>query len=540
MRKGLCRVLAAVLLACLLLTGCKQKTGGGAFGFTLTAEPRQIDPQVATDTASLSVIDAVYEGLARLDDDGRVVPAAADWTVSADGRTYTFTLRESYWSTVKVRGEKTGFEEPVQVIAADFVFGIRRVADPTTGSPYAAQLTDIENADKVLSGKAPLTEFGVEAVDERTLVIRLAEPNADFPEKLTTPAFMPCNREFFGSTGGRYGLEMRYILTNGPFSMSAWTHNTAVSLKKNEHYHAADSILPAAVKYRISTDAEEDFELLEKGYIDGAAVPQDGLERAAAAGIRLEELQDTVRYLWMNTAAPPLSEPKIRQALRDAMEWNALWDSLGAGCAPATGFVPPDATAGGARYREQAAKVPLHTDPTAAQTALANGLAALELQKLPTLTLLAADDAESANLARYILQSFTKNLSITCTLELVDAETLAARVRAGNYQLAIFDVTGTGFTAKENLSVFTTDAVGNYARFSAAAYDALYAQAGADRAAAQGLEQWLYDACPALPLGFCTRYYGVLAEDSGILVRPFNGGAFGALLSFRTADKVTS
>ena len=231
-------------------------------------------------------------------------------------------------------------------------------------------------------------------------------------------------------------------------------------------------------------------------------------------------------------------DEQIRQALRDAVEWDALRDSLGTGYTPAVGFVPPAATADDAPYRDGAGDIPLHTDAAAAQAALANGLAALQLQKLPTLTLLAAEDTESANLARYILQSFTKNLSIRCTLELVDFQTLAARVRAGNYQLAIYDVTGKGFTAKENLAIFTTDAVGNYARFSAAAYDALYAQSGTDRAAAQRLEMQLYDDCPVLPLGFCTRYYGVLSEDSGITVRPFNGGAFGALLSFRTADKV--
>ncbi len=529
------RVFSVFVCLCLLMSfaGCRGEDEGGGFGFSIAAEPRQIDPQTAADTASLTVIDAVFEGLTRVED-GKVIPAAADWTVSADGCTYTFTLRTSYWSTVTVRGVETGFEDPVQVTAYDFEFGIRRAADPTTNCPYRDLLRGIVNADAVLKGEAPSTTLGVKAENENTLVITLEAPDPTFLARLATPAFMPCNREFFGYTAGRYGLETKYILCNGAFYVSGWDHNTSVTLRKNTHYHARTEILPTLVKYRVTQSAEEDFDLLTKGYIDAAFVPQDKVD--GVSGVRLVEMQDTVEYLWINTAVEMLGNVDIRRALRDAIEWNTLRENLPDTYVAATGFVPPAATAGGESY--QNAALPFKTDAQAAQAALQSGLTALESEKLPTLALLSADDTDSANLARYIAQSLIKNLGIRCELDLVDRETLTARVTAGNYQLAIFEKTGRGLTATENLEMFTSAAAtGNYARYADEAYDALYRSAVDSKASAATLETYLLDTCPALPLGFCTRYYGVREEVSGITVTPFDGGLYGAPLTFRQAQR---
>lgn len=530
--------LLALLLLVGITTGCRTD-GGDSFGFSLSAEPQQIDPQVARDTASLTVIAAVFEGLTSLDENGEPVPAAATWTVSEDRLIYTFNIRESYWSTVTVRGEETGFEDPVMVTAHDFVFGFRRTADPTTGSPYADLLSGIVNASEVLAGQKPSTALGVQAIDDSTLIIRLSAPDPDFPKKLASPGFMPCSREFFAYTSGRYGLEPKYILTNGAFSVSGWEHDKSVSLVKNPHYHAAKDILPASVRYRIPTAEQTDFELLTKEYLDLATVSVDQLEDAKAAGLTLVELQDTVRFLWINNEVETLGNPDIRRALRDAIEYESLWEALPDGCIPATGFIPPAATVtGGKSFREEQNRLPFSADPAAATAALSKGLEALELEKLPTVTLLAAEDDDSANFARYILQSFTKNLGVRCTLELTDPETLNARVAAGNYQLAIADVTPRGLSAYENLSMFTSGApANNFARFSSVDFDRRYHAAGDHPASVKALEGELYETVPAVPLGFVTRYYGMLPEVTGVTVRPFFGGKYGDWLSFRRADR---
>lgn len=105
-------VLAVVALIVLCLPACQDKSlAGRSFYFSLDAEPRQLDPQVSTDRSSMTVAAALFEGLTRLDENGKAVPAAADWTISGDQTVYTFTLRESQWSN----------GDPVT--ADDFLFG---------------------------------------------------------------------------------------------------------------------------------------------------------------------------------------------------------------------------------------------------------------------------------------------------------------------------------------------------------------------------------------------------------------------------------
>lgn len=528
-KKGVCLLMTAVFL-CGILSGCAKEKGGDGFGFALSGAPKQIDPQVASDAASLTVISAVFEGLTRVDETGEAVPGAATWEVSEDGLTYTFTLKTSCWSTVKVKGQETGFEDPVQVTAEDFVFGIRRTADPATGSPYAQDLLSIQNAKDVLAGNRPVNDLGVKAIDDTTLEIRLSAPNDTFLKKLASPGCMPCNREFFGYTAGRYGLEKQYVLTNGAFAVTGWTEGKSVSLSKNEQYHDAQNVLPARIQYRVTVSSEEDVELLKKGYLDGAAVPEAFLQTAKELKMQTVPLNDTMRFLWMNNDWTPFSSPYIRRAIRDGVEWDVLLKELGDNCTPRNSFVPPAATAGGQGYQ---GTLSLAANPPKAKTALGKGLLELSLDTMPRFTILAEE--QNANLARYVLQSLSKNLGITGQLETVEKDVLATRIKTGNYQMAIGDLTGVGFTAKENLAMFTSSGIGNYARYQNQRFDALYQQTGSSEKSVRQLEQLLWEECPVLPLGSCTRYYCLGAEVQGVTVRPFNGGAYGGLLEFTRA-----
>jgi oligopeptide transport system substrate-binding protein len=114
---------------------------------------------MAQDDASVTVLCALFEGLTRLDNDGKAIPAAADWTVSEDGLTYTFTLKESYWTVNAIDGETNPWDEPIRVTADDFLFAIQRVADPATKSPLAAELYGIRNIEAVSKGEKPLEEL---------------------------------------------------------------------------------------------------------------------------------------------------------------------------------------------------------------------------------------------------------------------------------------------------------------------------------------------------------------------------------------------
>ena len=522
---------SVLLLGMLLpLSGCKKDTPEGKnFRFPLSAEPRQIDPQVSTDAASVTMVAALFEGLARLDEEGNAVPAAANWTVSDDELTYTFTLRESKWN------------DGTPVTAQDFLFGMQRAVLPSTKSTLAEQLFVIEGAKAVNEGTAELSALGVTAPDEKTLVITLTEPDPDFPAKTASTPYMPCNEAFFEGTGGRYGLEVEYILSNGPFFLRRWNHNENLLLNKNEGYVDADSILPAAVRYMIG-EITDPVAQLKNGLLDAAPISADSLDAARGAGLTLIPLEDTIRTLWMNNGNEALKNGCIRRALRDALEWETIAAQLDEAAAPAEGYAAPAAVLSGTeRYRTEDNALSPSADRSGAASELKAGLREAGLSKMPKLTLLCAEDEYSLNLARYVVQSWQKNLSLYFDIKTVSASELETRVKVGNYQLALYACSAPGPTALDAFGVFASEGTGNYARFSDSEVDRAVDDAllgGTGREEMETLEALLWKKCPSVPLSFEKRYIGIPANDSGIIVRPFGGGAFGAPYDFRCAGKL--
>lgn len=542
MKRRFAGLLAICLLLTAALTGCGDDGTGKGFRFPLDGEPEQLDPQLSADASSVTVISVLFEGLTRLDDDGNAVPGAADWVVSADGLTYTFTLRKSYWSTLSVRGAQTPWDEPTRVVADDFVFGLQRAVSPDTGSPLATALDGIVNARDIREGRKTANTLGVRAVGENTVIITLTAPDDRFPARLASPPFMPCNREFFRYTGGRYGLEKNYLLTNGAFTLAAWNHGDSLLLYKHAAYHDAAAVLPAAVRFVITpTDA---LASLQEGSMDAAALTADQLPQAAAAGIQLVELQDSVRGVLFNTADPVLNNASIRRALRDSIQWDTLAAYLEELEEPvATGYIAPDAVVSGTEiYRTAANARRPQTAVSQAQAAWGAGLQALYPDEnspaLPSLTVLAAEDEASANLARYLIQSWQKNLKLYCSLQLVNESNLSLRLRTGSYQIALATTTASGLSGAENLRAYTTGDANNVTGCSDPRLDAAVAAALAGgREALTAAEQQLRDVCPSVPLSFPRRYYGIAARDEGVGIRPFRGGAYGSVFSFRQARK---
>lgn len=533
MKRILSLTLAVCLLLCTCLCGCGDDGTGGGFRFPLEAEPKGLDPQTATDTAAVTVIATLFEGLTAINADGSVVDGAATHTVSEDGKTYTFTLKESYWSTLKIKGEETGFEQPVMVTAYDFLFGIQRGVDPVTASPLAAEYDPIQNAAAIRRGEKPLSALGVKAVDERTLVITLEKADPTFPARLAGTPYMPCQQEFFESTGGRYGLEKEYILTNGAFWLSAWNHDESLLMYQNEHYHG--DVAPEAVRYVIGV--EDPVTSLQNGNLDAAPT-----ETPLGGGITAYPLQDSLRSLYFNTTTDPFTAPAIRTALRDSVEWQAVHRLLteqGDTEVLAGGFVPPDGIVGGETYRTDANTLTaMQSDVAGAKAALQNGLDVLQMNNLPKFELLAAEDTLSADIARYLVQSWQKNLNVYPTLTLLPESELNQRVNSGNYQAAICIRTATGLSGAENLSCYASNAAGNLSRLSSAAVDAAIQTAlCGGRTELEALEKLLWQTCPAVPISAVTRYYAVGDNVKHVYPRPFGGGRWNAPLYFRDALK---
>ena len=147
-------------------------------------EPDSIDPQLARMEAAMTILRDCYEGLISMAADGSIIPGAGEsWSVSDDGRIYTFRLRKSArWSN----------GDPL--VAEDFAFAFRRLVDPKTASQYALMLEPVVNATEIVAGRKPPDMLGVSAPDASTLVVQLTGPSAYFLAMLSHPSTFPVHR----------------------------------------------------------------------------------------------------------------------------------------------------------------------------------------------------------------------------------------------------------------------------------------------------------------------------------------------------------
>ena len=209
-----------VAVSTVLTVGCEQQKPEGAnysFDCALPGNPESLDPQFTSDENSMTVIGNLFTGLMKTDDTGKLENAVAkDYTISADGLKYTFTLRtDCYWFFDADEDEETDDNELTPVTAHDFEFAFKRIFNPETCSPHKEKYECLKNAGDIISGSADYTELGVKALSDTELVFELEYPNVEFLNALTFTAAMPCNEQFFYDTKGRYGLDDKSVASNG-------------------------------------------------------------------------------------------------------------------------------------------------------------------------------------------------------------------------------------------------------------------------------------------------------------------------------------
>ena len=149
---------------------------------TVNGELASLDSISSTDSPSQNTISNVMEGLYRPADNGsnELGVAAEEPTVSEDGLTYTFTIRDDAdWSN----------GDPVT--AQDFVYTYQKTVTPETIGGNANKFYVIENAEAITNGEAEPDTLGVKAIDDKTLEITLASPTTYFTDLLATPYYLP-------------------------------------------------------------------------------------------------------------------------------------------------------------------------------------------------------------------------------------------------------------------------------------------------------------------------------------------------------------
>lgn len=545
------RILAAFFCAALLLlaAGC-----GGQRAQTLRAqlaeEPATLDPQIARGSDAATLISALYEGLCRLDADGKAQPGAAQsWEANAAHTQFTFHLRaDAVWNGNVAALTDDGADEgaPTPVTAADFVFAWQRALDPATGSSTCGPLLCIQNAAAIRAGQKQPGELGVSAPDSRTLVVNLARACPDFPEQTASAPCMPCNRDFFDATAGQYGMERAAILGNGPFSMKpyGWTHGERITLLRAEDYRGAQAAVPSALSFTIgAVTVDADMagapsaaeasgssapvssgvpqqalgaaEALAGGQLDAAPLPAGSVQEAKDAGLDVAVFTDTTWGLCFN-ASGKFQSAGLRGAFLQALDRDALMGLLPAGTTPAEDILPPDTRFNGENYRAQAGG----GFYMRASAGAAQGYGAQDTQGFK-MTLLCTPAAKP--LASQMLADWNAAFHAYFSLEAVSEEDLYARVCAGDYDAALYPLTPDAADAGTALSSFLSGQHTGPALLQDSAFDQLLASATTAGQLAAA-EKYLCDNAVFYPLYYASHAYATAGGVKGVVRHGFNGG----------------
>lgn len=293
---------------------------GHIFKISLDSDPGTLDPQLADDPSAVTVSKNLYAGLMEYDEEGRLCGRLAkDYEISSDGLKYTFYLEEGYkWHSLE------DFEAPVT--ARDFVFAFQRLMDPKTSSPHSDKYFCISGARAVKYGGADPETLGVKALDDYTLEFTLEYKNTEFLALLAELPAMPCCKEFFTLSKGKYGLEAEAICTNGPFYVRYWLHDpygsdNYVRLRRNPGYSEKSFVSAGGVNYLIEKDAEKRLSDFDSGVTDAIVFTAGSFQESE--GETICGYSATAGIIF-NEDVPAFSDPAIRQLFSWGIDREAL------------------------------------------------------------------------------------------------------------------------------------------------------------------------------------------------------------------------
>lgn len=329
-------------------------TASGAFAEVVlnrgnSGEPETLDPQKTSVISEAHIVRDLLMGLATYDAKANVIPGAAEsWTVSDDGKTYTFKLRaEGKWS------------DGSPVTANDFVYAWQRLVNPATAAEYAYMLAPVVNAEDITAGKKKPEELGVKAVDDLTFEVQLNAPTPYFLEMLTHQVTSPVNK----ASVEKYGADFTKpgnLISNGAYTLAEWVPNDHIKLVKNPQFFDAANVKIDAVSYIPTEDRSTAMKRFEAGELDmNDDLPLEQLADLHAKfgdQIKIGPELSTYYYVFKIPKAP-WDNGKLRHAISEAIDRDNLAEKVWQNSMmPAYSLVPPGITGYETRTTEYAEK----------------------------------------------------------------------------------------------------------------------------------------------------------------------------------------
>ena len=412
-------------------SGAGTETAAQTISVSLPAELTTLDTTQTTDKVTFTVIQHLFEGLYRFDEDSQPVPGLAEGVdISEDGKTYTFTIREdAKWSN----GEK--------ITAADFVYAWKKLVDPATMGPNAYLLDNVVNSKDIREGNASIDTIGLEAPDDQTFVVQLDQPQASFLSVVSIGWLAPQNEAFVEEEGDDYAKTSEDLLYSGPFALTDWQQTGAEwTMVKNDNYYDKDVVKLDEINGSTIKEENTGIQLFESGELDIQKV--SGLYVQQYQGNdQLVTHNDIANYFldFNKKANAALANIHVRKAISLAIDKDSLAnDVLNDGAKPLNGLIPSGLYANPNTNEDFRAYSGEYNqfDQSAAQAEWQKAQA--EIGDKTELKLLVTDDDNGQKIGEYLQSQLQENLpGLTITINKQPRTNLNQSRSDGNYELSV-------------------------------------------------------------------------------------------------------
>lgn len=479
-------VLAGVVTISLgmLLAACgngnsssKSAAQSGTLNLSTTAPLDTIDISKSTGFGQTG---NVFESFYRLGKNGKPTAGLAKTgTVSKDGKTWTFKIRDSKWSN----------GDPI--VAQDFVYSWRRSLNPKTASPYAYLFSGVKNADAIIAGKKSPNALGISAPDKKTVVVKLNRPIAYFKVLMAYPLFGPQNEKVVKKYGNRYATEAQYQVYSGPFKIKGWNGtNDTWSFVKNNDYWDKKVVKLNKINYQVVKSNNTGYQMYQQGKLDLTPLSSEQVKNLKSNNDFTQYPYSLVRFLLynfkdknqINRAA--LNNKNIRLALSLSIDRDVVTKKvLGNGSTLPTGFVANDLASnpktGEDFAKEQSVNNTVDYNSALAKKYWKKGLQEIGQKNLTFDVLSSNDEADSDQLTQYLQSQWTKELKgLKINITNIPEKSSDSRAQQGNFDIYLSHWGGDFNDPMTFMQIPMTGTSYNYGKWSNSTYDNLVKKAG--------------------------------------------------------------
>lgn len=333
MSKRLLTVLLSSILAISTIS-CSKKNEApkNQINIDLGEDIATLDPQMAEDVQSTRVSYDLFEGLTSVDQHNKPIAGLADkWEISPDGKKYTFHLRPN----IK-------FSNGSPITTDDIIFSYHRLADPKTASPYNFLVSNIQNGQNIIDGKAKPDTLGIKAIDSNTIEITLNYPDATFLAISSMPNLGIVSKDVV-TKFGRQWTDPKNIATSGAYKLDEYVVRGHILLSKNTNYYDTKDVAIEKVKFLPIVDQNSALSQYKSGNIDMTyRLPADQYKAVKNEFGDQEHtiLWEAIEYYDFNMKSPKFKDINLRKALSMAVDREAITENvLGHGEKPLYSYV---------------------------------------------------------------------------------------------------------------------------------------------------------------------------------------------------------